>query len=302
MTVGRRALVWMAVLAALLAPVGQGSEDRLMAGLRDALHFPLFALLTWSWGGRFLPCWRTAAVMTLAVLGVEAVQPLVGREAEWRDALFGLAGVVMAMALQGMRQPRHATFWKALMIVAPAIVLCPLLIVGADRWEARRAFPLLAAFRSPWEIGRWTGRGCDLRRVRRDGAWAMRVAVRNTAPAYPGAFLMEAPRDWSGMAALQVAVCWPGPDERELWARADDRPGSPPYSDRLQKALAMRPGTNRWVISFEEWKSTPGGRPFDFRRVRSLGLFFAEAAPGEALDILEIRLVPASRPPAGAAQ
>ena len=294
-----RALIWTAVLAALLAPVGQGSEDRLASYLRDGLHFPLFFLLTWSGGGRALPNWRAGVTMALVVLGVEAVQPLVGREAEGRDALFGLAGVVLAMAFHGMRRASFPSLWKGIAVAAPAAVLCPLLIIGADRWEARRGFPLLASFRSPWETGRWSGRGCEVRRVRRNGQWAMRLEVKNRPPEYPGAFLMEAPPDWSGMAALRATVFWTGPGDRELWWRADDRRDAPPYSDRVQAVAALHPGTNRLVIPFEDWTVTPGGRPFDFRRVVSLGLFFTEAAPGETLDVLDIRLVPL---PAAAAQ
>ena len=274
-------------------PVVTRPAGRMAEYLHDVLHFPIFAALTWTLWSRRRSRWLVLGAIVAAILLVERLQPWVGREAEVRDALFGLAGAVTVgvfHAAAGTGHPRRRGAWRGIGIAVMAAVVGPLLLIVLDRWEARRVFPLLASFRSPLEIGRWTGQGCGLKRVRRDGQWALRLEVIRS-PLYPGAFLVEAPRDWSRMQALQITLFWPGSRPREFWVRADDRPDSPPYADRVQTAFTLNPGFNRLFILRSALQRTPGGRLFNFAQVISLGLFLGEAAPGDTLDILEVRLI-----------
>ncbi len=260
-----------------------------MEYLFDLMHVPLFALLTFTvWHLR--PRWKVLGAMALVVLLVELIQPAFGREAGSRDAFLGLAGVGIALAFHAAsaRDARRGA-WRALGIALLVAVLFPLAPLGLDRYEAGRAFPLLASFRSRMETGRWRGRGCRLTRTRTPYGWSLQMEVTQDLE-YPGAFLVEAPRDWSQMKELCVALFWPGPGTREFWLRADDRPDSPPYADRVQTVYLLAPGVNRLSVRRSDWTTTPSGRPFHFGHVVSLGLFFGEAARGERVAVQEVRL------------
>lgn len=297
-------LLWAGCALALLFPMPGLEAGRVADYARDFLHVPLFALLTWSlWRTGIRRAWALAAVF-LAMGLVEVIQPWVGREAEARDALFGAAGSAMAVALSAAFRtpdPRKRAAWRSLVLVLGAAVLLPLWLVMLDRWEARREFPVLASFRAPLETGRWKGQGCSMERVKSAGRSALRLTVLPGAD-YPGVFLVEAPRDWTGMRCLEITMAWPGPGPREFWVRADDRPGSPPYADRVQAATILQPGVQRWSIPRDVLSVTPGGRPFDFSRVVSLGVFMGEGRAGEGFDLLEVRLAPGTNRPGAARQ
>lgn len=284
-----RILVWLGAAAALLLPVTSHPSGRLAEYLLDLVHVPLFALLTFTvWNRR--PRWKVLGGMALVILLVELVQPTLGREAESGDAWLGLAGVGIALAFHASARDARSGAWRALGAAILAAALFPLAPLGLDRYEAGRAFPLLASFRSRLETGRWRGRGCRLARARTPSGWSLQVEVSG-ASEYPGAFLVEAPRDWSRMEELCVTLYWPGPGRRELfWLRADDRPDAPSYAERVQTAFTLEPGVNRLVVRRSDWAATPSGRPFHFGHVVSLGLFFGEAERGERVDIQAVRL------------
>lgn len=296
-------LVVLAVcFAALLVPWARQPDDRLLSCLHDFAHFPLFFVITgalcWMLSNVASSQWRAGAVVILALsfglgLLVERVQPYVGREAGLEDLFLGAAGSAAAVGLFCIRRAAGRPSRWALAGSSVVLLLLsslPTMRVVADRAVARREFPVLASFESPWETGRWTANHGTVDRVRdgaTDGRYAMRFRVTEAA-AYPGVFLVDCPHDWNGLHRIHMDVSLPGCDARLAWLRVDDR-RDPPYSGRFQKMMNLSPGMNRLTIERDELV-TPAGQALDLQHVVALGVFLEAGREGEELVLDNVRL------------
>ena len=126
---------WFSLLclgpASVLAflPLGGPDYPQLVGDSLDALHFPVGALLFVCIArlieSSSIRSWCMALAMTaIAVIGVELLQGLVGRNADPRDALLGLAGAIgSAVILSRTRAlscegARYSAYWLVFALVA----------------------------------------------------------------------------------------------------------------------------------------------------------------------------------------
>jgi len=68
--------------------------------IMDALHVPAGALLMITmqlWLSRDIPKWCLVIFTTMLLSGLELLQPLLGRAAEWHDLLHGLLGLIFVL-------------------------------------------------------------------------------------------------------------------------------------------------------------------------------------------------------------
>ncbi len=289
-------------LASLLVPGFESMRGRLADSLQDLAHFPIFAvicllLIAVLNRSRYRAVSVPVSLAAAAGLGLlaEWIQPWVGRTRELGDVLIGLAGSAAAAACvhAWLRRP-SARIRAGLCILAAGLALgalAPTAAVLKDQRDARAAFPVLGSFETPLETARWTANVCRLSRVKdhaTDGRFALEMAVIEEG-AYPGAFLMDMPRDWRAAARLCFDVWMPGAERTLLWVRVDDRRNST-YADRFQKAIWVEPGPNRICIDRREFETTPGGRKMDLGRLDAWGLFFDRARPGDRLVLDNLRL------------
>ena len=272
----------------LALPVGGLQHDRLLSRLLDFGHFPLFAVVFYCVLG-FLPRkapgsrrWGVAVVATLLInLIAECIQPLFGRSSGLADWFIGCAGCLSAALLN---LPKEAGYTFIRCTVVSSLLLVSLLPVGMvvfDRYAARTGFPLLSSFESPLELDRWQCHGCTIRRSRgnaTDGRYALEIRIGKEA-SYPGLFLVDMSRNWSGMESLHFDVFWPRDAGARLWARIDDMP-CPAFGDRVQIAIPLHPGTNRITLSRELVSTTSGGKALDLKAIQSFGLFLENGVPG----------------------
>lgn len=297
------ALVLAATLLSLFFVPGWGrAAGRIASYSRDLAHFPLFALiaaaLLYIW-----PHHRTAvakagvvsgAAVSLALL-IEIFQPLAGRSAALGDILLGSAGTFSVVAVYlGLRSASdRARRW----LVATAVLLLvasvlPMLLIMADRWTARRSFPLIDSFERQAEIGRWAAEGCALAQVEEHatlGRFAMRMEVVPSDERYPSVFMADGDMDWRGFKRLTFDVYLEGEGSRVLWVRADDR-DNPPYHERSQVAVEIKPGANRIAIDVPAFARTPGGGLLDLGRIVTFGIFLDGARVGDVLYVDHIKL------------
>ena len=219
-------LIWLA----LVWPIPQSFYNRLTLALSDFLHFPLAIFLFWLVAGLVPSRRRAAAIVLIAAALMECVQPLLGRSASIADFAYAALGVIAAAML--FRIPKLKTAFALLC----ALALIPAGSVVWDQCSARRDFPLLAGFESPLEKGRWTLNGVSMNRVKfnsTQGEFAAEVSVREKDFDYPGLFLEDMPRDWSGAKALQFDIFRPAPALRDFSVRIDDQKFNPAYRNRL---------------------------------------------------------------------
>ncbi len=293
------AVVVVLSLLLLLWPQAEGPRGRLGEYLEDLAHFPVFAAacillrLLLPKGRRFDAV--AIAAGGLAALGIEWLQPLVGRMESARDLLLGLAGSAAGVALAAAARtavPRVRFAFVALVLMLALAAVLPLAVIAGDAWLARRQYPQLGGFESAMELGRWQSDDCALSRVPEhaaEGRYALRITVTNAVP-YPGAFLQEGPPAWHGLRSLCVDVFLAGTEARGLWMRIDDRK-DPPYGDRVQEMVVLKPGPNSLCWDRERVTTTPSGRHLDLEHIVSVGLFFDQAPADAVLYLDNLRLV-----------
>ncbi|MBM4001241.1 MAG: hypothetical protein FJ297_17190 [Planctomycetes bacterium] len=194
-----RWLAWLglvAVAAGLLLPVPYRYPARWVGHVQDLAHVPAFAVVTWSLA--VLMRRRAVAIAVAAIVGTAAewFQPFVGRQASVSDWLLSLAGVGLATVV--LAETRRNVAIRAMIAVpligVPVAWKSPHLV---DAYRFHRAFPVLAAFRSPLERSRWYLEYC--RFTWRPGdigpPYGEFTFVPGAAPS--GAILYSFHQDWS---------------------------------------------------------------------------------------------------------
>ncbi len=290
--VDRRLPLIAAVLALLAVPwlVLGGPDDFAPRSWRIAWnlgHVVLFACLVMAAGGVLRPASpRLAALQALALLvvlglaamAIEVVQHAIGRDRSWRDVHLSLAGAGLGLLLTPL-------WWRMLPRVAAALLglgvaavllfwsLQPLAVALYDEWQARRAFPVLADFTTPFELDRWTG--WSQRRIEiREGKPAMRVDL--SPGRYPGITLEHFPKDWRGYQTLELALYAPTPFE--LTCRINDQRHDTRFDhrDRYNASYPIFAGRNQIRIGLNGVRQAPEGREMDMHQIDELQCFVGD--------------------------
>lgn len=296
----RTSTLHLAVLVAamgvlFLAPFSDGVQDRVERAWFDAAHLPAFALLTVALlaevsRSRRIPRTPVSLGLIAAVPLIEWLQGFSGREPSWLDALWGWGGIAVGWIIWlaiGARETKRLALGVLAAVVIAAGLVRPLSI-WRDRQVVRAAFPVLAGFDARWVESRWQVRGME---VETDaGGWWARVTGEET---YPGLFLVDVPRDWRDMAAVELDVSYEGTGESPvLWWRMDDRLGDPPYNERFQRATVLEGGRQTVRIERSWFEKAGNGRAMALDHIVAAGLFLTGIRPGDRLWVHRIEVVP----------
>ena len=291
-----------AVIGSLLWPIHLPFDGRLIKAMETAAHFPLFfgGVMAWLFLTKPVPSWPGLRLLGVGVMlsavALELAQLLTHRDPNLLDTFFstlgGWSAVLIWYSLHTRRRGLILGAWSLCALLALLVGL-PSLLILADRAHAHLTFPLLASFEGRSELGRWWGDDCRLARVKAQsthGEYAMRVALARPRTSYPGVFMTDGHRDWSGHRRLSFDVYLTGGSERILWVRVDDRRDYPPYGDRAQTMVNLVPGANSVSLDLDTLLQTPGGRPLDRTQIRRWGMFFEDAQGGESFFLDHVRL------------
>lgn len=298
-------LLLVLIVAGHVWPIEVDTSDRLVSSLWSWLHFWAMAaavlLLCWlvrSFTQRSLR-WAVVAGGVMVPL-MEATQRWTGRTATLSDILMGWAGVMAGAAVVVMTTHNKPRLRMAAFSVLALLTLAtgsPTAGIALDRRMAARAFPLLATFRTPMEVSRWSDRGCRIKRSRayaQYGSHALSIFLQDPV-AYPGVFMEDLPqRDWSNANALMMEMYLEGEDHLSGWIRVDDKP-APVYADRYEHIIRLVPGRNTVRVELGDTFTTPHGRPLRKDRIRRFGLFFDRHAAGRTVHLDAVYLSPDSR-------
>jgi len=298
MSAGRSAVPFAIVailLPALALFAALPSRPIFFAVLNDAAHAPVFALLTlvllrliriWTPWTSFA---RYAAAFALAVAigsAVEALQSLIGRDAQWSDlamdALGAAAAIGLAMALAGSRWLGGAIF-----AVATVTAMWPLGQASLAYLERQRQFPTVVDFDSKLDWYFLRSRGVAISEG--DGCTMFRI----TGGRWPGLTHAEPEPDWSGRSALVVDVANSGAEPLTLTLRVHDAGHDNHAEDRFNRDFTLGAGARQQIsVPLAEIAAAPAGRTLDLSRVAGL-ILFAGGAPvpaGTGFCLYGIRL------------
>lgn len=295
-------VVVLGVVLLLVVPLPLPWDGRLMQALEKASHVPLFMAGTGAVLWLIRPritwdnLWRLLGVVAAVAVGSEVLQAFTRRDPGVWDALFSALGGGMAVLLwYSFHTERRGLImgaWVLCALLGLTVVVPPVLVL-ADRAHAHLSFPLLASFEGRSEVGRWWSHAGRLSRVPAQathGNHALRVALNRARARYPGLFMTDGPRDWSGYRQLCFDLYLTGGMERSLWVRADDRLGNPPYEARAQTQVTLVPGANSICLDLDSFLRTPDGHSLDQRHIVRWGMFFDTAQGGESFFLDHIRL------------
>lgn len=160
-----------------------------------------------------------------------------------------------------------------------------LLVIGAlfpftgaitDEYIARKSFPVLSSFESPFEMSRWECRsGCSIvKGVAPDGGGSLKVPLATTL--YSGVSLRYFIRDWRGYSFLNFNIFNESQEPLRMTCRIHDkwhRARGNKYSDRYNVRLTLSPGWNSIRIPLADVASAPRERKMDMAEIRSVGFF-----------------------------
>lgn len=275
----------LAVLALLLAPLSLPPEGSVGRAFGGSAHVALFAGLAWLVGRALSPSrrgWLPWAGLAFLSAGVEWLQPLVGRSAEWVDWFYGIGG---AACICGTWRWRGGLRWAGVL----ALGLFPWAWEGAMIRLETQAFPVLAQPGRLWSSRGWSLNGVNLSVSHQEG-FRLSPGPSENSTSYPGFFREPTCSDWRRIRALHLDLFWPETLPAVFAVRVDDRPGNPPYAERFQREFSVTNGWNRVQIPSEEIAWTAGGRPMRMDHVTQWGVFLVSGVSFDYFSVGTVRL------------
>ena len=188
---------------------------------------------------------------------------------------------------------RQSSRWivGALILVS----LLPLARALLDEFQARHAFPVLAAFDQPFELDRWSG-GAHYTITRPGFApqnSMLKIDLQTTR--YSGVALNHFPRDWRGYDSFAFSIYNPEATPLEVVCRINDRRHSREghrYADRFNRGISLSPGLSHLRIPLEEIAAALEHRRMDLEDVLQVGIFTVDLPAPRTLYLNDMRLIP----------
>jgi VanZ family protein len=296
----------LALLSILFFFGGPDAYDpRSYKAMWDLGHILYFALLPWL---VFLhPRLKAAPHRTqiLLIIGltlvigtlVELLQYGLERFPDIQDIYRNLIGAMVAVVfLLPIRSSIPKVLLNFLHIAVVSMViaqLVPIAVALTDEHHARRDFPTLSDFQSPFQIHRWKGSaGISIaNNVGIPGNRALRANL--TTRRYSGVNMKYFPANWQQYQRLQFRIFNPSPQPLSLTCHIHDEPhtrGIERYQDRFKKTHAISQGWNTISINLIEVQKSPHYRSMDLTQIRGIGIFATRLAQPRTIYIDDLIL------------
>ncbi|KJS31570.1 MAG: hypothetical protein VR64_11020 [Desulfatitalea sp. BRH_c12] len=308
-SVGAWWLYGAAFVCGLLLFVGPEKVDlRSLDRAWDLGHIPAFGLFAYllvtrraqmaqqSFGRQLLVC---LLVILPASCLIEIMQAAIGRTFSLHDITKNLVGTAVALIFFS---PARATLRKetigCLRIAAIAALLIettPVAVALIDETFARRNFPVLSDFETPFERDRWSDRQ-DLhidRHIKNQGAASLRIGLQPLI--YSGARIGYFPRDWRGFKVLSVDLYNPDSDPMRLTVRVNDKAHNQrgyDFHDRFNRTYILEQGWHTIAIPIEDIRLAPRDRTMDLHDMSDFMVFTALLSGPRALYLDNLHLRP----------
>lgn len=301
-------LVVAVLLAGHLLPIGQHSM--LLQQLRNAMHAPVFLVLT-------LVLFRLAsgsmsqhsaallagASAFLAALGGEGLQALTGSHFSSEDVLRDLAGAACALSFLLARRavPRSgpASAWQRRLLLAVAGVLM-LVVAWPLAWSSfvlgarAAAVPVVASFDADWELAMVVSPPGRAKAVPTPVDWPVGgkrvLQVAPPAARYGGVQIVDPWHDWRDFGFLSFVAASASGQPLELTLRVHDEAHNNTYSDRYNHSWTISSEPRRICIPLALLASAPQNRVMDLGTIAGMTFFLTDTTGAEAFLLDEIRL------------
>ncbi len=305
------ALAFLLGLFALFAfmPFGSSADPVAIQKTMDAGHAFAFILLSSliylavEHHGKKRAVTVAAIVSILLMVGIELIQPYVGRTASLADVEVGLLGMVIA--LSGMVVWRSSQRWLLrgahllLLVVSLVWIVQPALTEWRALWLRDQQFPLLGVFEDELESRLWLASGA-LHGKQTEisfsqqyvGSGTHSLKVETIKGTWSGVRYAAGAQDWRGYRALSMTIYNPGAAFK-LNIRIDDGVTAvPAYSERYNGRVAVNSGVNTVLLSLDDIAAGPKSRSLELSSIRKMVLFVGKQQQARLFYLDDIRLLP----------
>jgi len=174
-------------------------------------------------------------------------------------------------------------------VVLIGLQIFPAIIAFTDEYIARRQFPELSSFETPFEIQRWSGDADFIidERIKQTGKASLRVFLNTDK--YSGVGLRYFPKNWEGFSYFQFAVFNPSSEGISITCRIHDKKHTEQdqrYEDRFNRTFSIPQGWNTITVSLKDIKHAPKNRQMNMHEIRIVG-FFATSLPYQRIIYLD---------------
>jgi hypothetical protein len=235
-----------------------------------------------------------AAVLLAVVLAAggfsEILQSLIpGRNASFFDMLINLTGMGACLAVKNPGKSFIHFLLYAAVACLIAICMWPFLRSVSDELIAKRQFPVLADFQTPFEADRFQSDTAEYKITDKTASTGTKsLELRLGIHEYSGIFMQYMPRNWQGYSWFEFQAYNPQTVPVVLTVRIHDKKHetSPAqlYNDRFNKSFSLAPQSWTTIaISLKEVRHAPATRRMDMEHIQSIGFFVAN--PAQELSI-----------------
>jgi len=263
------------------------------------LLFGILTLLAWCSYGAIMPAARrrplrgylaAGVACLLTGIAVEFLQLSSGGDAEALDVMRDLAGILIALGICALLDPRLPRTGYAIRgsasrtgLLALTASLCiassyPLASLVLAYHEREQAFPVIIDLTAHWARAFLKHRQATLARVS-DPSICMApssdrlVSVQLEPAHYTGISMLEPRPDWTGYEHLVVEIFSARPDPLELTLRIHDGRHDQSYADRFSRVLRITQGQNRVRVPLAQVRNAPAHRQMDMSDIAGVMLF-----------------------------
>lgn len=175
------------------------------------------------------------------------------------------------------------------------LAIFPLTKAFIDESIARKQFPVLSTFETPFERERWSSNNSELtidHDIVKHGKSSLKVSLTTTQ--YSGVFLAHFPEDWRNFSFLWLDMFNPSSELLKIYCRVHDRlhiTNGFPYDDRFNSTFILNRGWNTITIPMEQILNAPVSRTMDLANIKGFGIFVASLPTPEVFYVDNVRLV-----------
>ncbi len=107
---------------------------------------------------------------------------------------------------------------------------------------------------------------------------------------YPGLRLRDLKGPWLGVRYIKMDVYNPASTPLQMTIRIDDRPGCPPYEDRINKPVTLKPGPNSVTVDLAKVHTSGSNRLLDPENIRAFMMFLSHPQRPATIFVDNIRV------------
>lgn len=271
--------------------------------LGHIIFFALLPLLIFSLSRikEYRPAVQAAIVLgTTLVLGVfiEYFQYGFNRTPDMGDLSRNMIGALIAifflLPTQKALSGRTLLIFKTITIILVVAQFYPIVIALLDEHHARRDFPILSDFQTPFQIQRWNQSEIISISHIPNNPDNQALKADLTTDLYSGASLKHFPRKWQNYQWLQFRVYNPSIEPITLTCRIHDKKhtqGIQRYQDRFNKTYLISQGWNTITISLKNVQQAPSNRTMDLSQIYGLGIFATNLSHPKTIYIDDLKLL-----------